>query len=123
MSKEHSSLADLLRTDKPSLTHERENGTLRIVYEVMARVNQACQEAIRTSFRSTKIEQAQKATGPENAPHLPQHSFLLSAREMVEHKGRQHAIERCLRIRKRIRKPLIKLDADRCSCCLASAAG
>jgi hypothetical protein len=54
-SKEQGSLADLLRTCKLSLTHEREDSALRIVSEVMTRVKQACQEAIRARFRPAEI--------------------------------------------------------------------
>src|SRR5687767_2081019 len=47
-SKEHGSLPDFLRICKPSLTHERENSILRVVFQVMTGVNHARQEAILT---------------------------------------------------------------------------
>lgn len=46
--KEPSSLTDPLRTCKPSLIHKRYDSLLRVVSQMMTRMNQARQEAIVT---------------------------------------------------------------------------
>src|SRR5262245_50441144 len=80
-------------------------------------------EAPRAGVRPPQIKQMKGAAGSEDAPDLPQGLLLLVWLQVVEHEGGEHAIEGRRGIRKRIRKPLIEVDGDRCPCRLSYGVG
>src|SRR5437764_3524915 len=114
-SKQHGPAADLLRICKACLPHQTENSALRIIFQTIAGMKQARQEASRAVLRSFKIEHVKFAAAFENAPCLTQCLSPVVRGQVMEHETRKHAIEGSLLIRELVRKSRIELDADRCT--------
>src|SRR5205823_12148570 len=101
------------RNRQPSLSHDAKDSALGIVLHAVARVKQACEEAMRAILPAFEVEHVKLAAGFDHAPNRTQGLPFFVRREVVEHERREHAIEPRLGIRKLVSKSLIELDGWR----------
>ena len=77
-------LPSFLGSAKPTLAHEAKHSALGIVFHAVARVKQACQEAVRAVLRAFKVEHVKLVARFEDAPRRTQRLPFFVWREVME---------------------------------------